>query len=210
MDEPLAFLGDQMRTRLRTAIRRIHRERGMTSLLVTANQHDAMALSDRIGVLFNGVVHQIGTPDDLYWRPATASVARFFGEPAMNVLPAQVSRSGDRNGTKVEVLGRAVTLWTPLLADYVAKSVLVGIRPEDVVIGEPASRSIEGSVRATEPLGNTTLTELGTPDGSTLSCTLPGAAVPIGTVLDIGLKPDRLHLFDPGTELAILHPPSHR
>ena len=210
MDEPLAFLEAQMRARLHTAIRQIHDERGMTIVLVTASQHDAMALSDRIGVLIDGVLHQIGSPHDVYSRPATAAVARFFGEPSMNVLAADVLGSSPAEGTQLEILGQVVTMWTPLLADYVGRSVLVGVRPEDVVIGAEASRGIEAHVHATEPLGSATLTEVSTLDGPTLSCRLPGSAPPIGTVLDIGLRPERLHLFDPATELAFLHPPARR
>ncbi len=204
MDEPLAHLEDLVRLRLRADILRIHRARGLTTLLVTASQHDAMAMSDRIVVLFDGVIHQVGTPTDVYERPATAQVATFFGEPSMNVLPARVQAG--RGERVVELLGRRVPMWSPCLDPYDGSSVLVGFRPNDVVLGGPADDSIEVEVRATEPLGHETFAETVTPDGVRISCTIPGRAPPVGTTLDLGLRPERLHLFDPSTQLAMLHP----
>jgi multiple sugar transport system ATP-binding protein len=204
LDEPFGYLEDQVRLRLRGDIMRIHADRGLTSLMVTASQHDAMAMSDRIVVLFDGVVHQIGTPRDVYERPATSRVARFFGEPPMNVVPAPVTAGG--GGRQVEILGRSVPVWTPLVDAYHGRTVLVGFRPEDVVAGEAADVGIEVRVRATEPLGRMTLVEGVTRDGVRIDCTVPGAPPPLGLTLDLGLRPDRIHLFDPATELAVLHP----
>ena len=74
MDEPFAYLEDQIRLRLRADIVRIHRDRGLTTIMATASQHDAMAMSDRIGVLIDGILHQVGTPSDVYDRPETADI----------------------------------------------------------------------------------------------------------------------------------------
>ncbi|MGI9645183.1 MAG: ABC transporter ATP-binding protein [Ilumatobacteraceae bacterium] len=204
MDEPLAYLEDQIRLRLRADIMRIHRERGLTTLMATASQHDAMAMSDRIGVLFDGVLHQVGAPLDVYDRPATAQVAAFFGEPAMNVLPASVRIVGGERW--VDVAGLHLRMWTPVLDDFDRRPILVGIRPENLVPGGRADASIEASVRAVEPMGRQTLVEARTPDGLRVDCVLPGVAPPIGTTLDLGVPPDRVHLFDPVTRQAVFHP----
>jgi multiple sugar transport system ATP-binding protein len=204
LDEPFGYLEDQVRLRLRGDIVHINRERGLTTLMVTASQHDAMAMSDRIAVLFDGVIHQIGSPLDVYDRPATAQVARFFGEPPMNVVPARVVVDGD--GRRLELLGRSLPVWTPLVDEYHDRAILVGFRPEDVVAGDPADTGIEVRVRATEPLGRMTLVDGVTPHGVRIDCTVPGAPPPIGLTLDLGLRPERLHLFDPATGFAVLHP----
>ena len=204
MDEPLAYLEDQIRLRLRADIMRVHVDRGLTTLMATASQDDAMAMSDRIVVMFDGVVHQVAEPFDIYDYPDTAQVAAFFGAPGMNVLPASVrSVGGERI---VDLLGLELKLWTPLLDRFAGQPVLVGIRPEDLVPGGKATESIEVRVKAVEPLGRQTLTETQTRHGERIDCVLPGMPPPIGTTLDLGVPPNRLHLFDPVTQRAVFHP----
>ncbi len=207
MDEPLAYLEDQIRLRLRADIMRVHSDRGLTTLMATASQDDAMAMSDRIVVMFDGVIHQVGTPLDVYGHPVTAQVASFFGEPGMNVLPGSVRVA---NGERVvDLLGLQLKLWTPVLDDFAGAPILVGIRPEDLVPGGRATESIEVRVKAVEPLGRQTRTEAYTPHGERIDCVLPGMPPPIGTTLDLGVPPDRLHLFDPVTQRAVFHPRPH-
>lgn len=204
MDEPFGFLDDQVHLRLRSEIMRINRDRQLTSILVTASQHDAMAMSDRIAVLFDGVVHQIGSPDDVYHRPETAAVARFFGEPAMNVVPARVNAGGEER--RLDFLGWASTMWSPLLDRYRGREVLVGFRPHDMVPGDATTNSVEVRITATEPLGRETMVAGSTPDGTTVNGVTPGQPPPIGMTIDFGVRADRLHVFDPVTGGALLHP----
>ncbi len=204
MDEPLAFLEDQVRLRVRTEIRRVHEDRGLTSMLVTASQHDAMAICDRIAVLIDGRLEQYGTPDEVYDRPATVNVARFFGEPEMNIVPARVDVIGtDRT---VELLGRRVTTRVPALDEYHGRYVLVGVRPQDFVVGAAIADSIEATVQTTEPMGYQTLLTARTATGVLVNAVAAGAAPRVGTLLDLAIQADRLHLFDPGTGMAIHHP----
>jgi ABC-type sugar transport system ATPase subunit len=206
MDEPLAFLEDQVRLRLRSEIVRLHRERGLTSLLVTASQHDAMAMCDRIAVLFEGRLEQYACPADVYHRPATVEVARFFGEPPMNLLPGRVDVSGGRR--RVSVLGRWVPATTAELDVYHGRDVVVGVRPEDLVAGAPVAESVEVMVRATESNGFRTAVTAATEPGERVECVIAGLPPRIGTVLDLHVPADRLHFFDPPTGLAIHHPPA--
>ena len=151
MDEPLAYLEDQVRLRLRAEIVRLHHERGLTSLLVTASQHDAMAMCDRIAVLFDGRLEQYASPADVYQRPATVEVARFFGEPPMNILTGRVDVIGGRR--RISVLGRWVPVHTPEVDVYHGRDIVVGVRPEDLVAGQPMEESVEVTVEVTESVG---------------------------------------------------------
>ena len=205
MDEPLAHLEDQVRLRVRGDIVRVHHDRGLTSLLVTASQHDAMAMCDRIAVLFDGGLEQFGAPGDVYARPATVAVARFFGEPPMNVVNGRVEVAGTTR--RIRALGRSLPVSTPEVDVYNGRDVLIGVRPEDLVVGAPTTVSVEATVQTTESIGYQTMVDAVTPDGTLLHCVTPGRAPRIGTVLDVALPSDRLHIFDPTTQMAIFHPP---
>lgn len=204
MDEPLAFLEDQVRLRLRSEIVRLHHERGLTSLLVTASQQDAMAMCDRIAVLLEGRLEQYAHPVDVYGRPATVEVARFFGEPPMNIMSGRVDVGGlDR---RVCVLGRWVEVTTPEVDAYHGREVVVGVRPEDLEVGRPTLESVEVRVETTEAIGFRTAVTTSTASGERINCVTPGVAPRPGTVLDVAVPADRLHFFDPATGLAIHHP----
>jgi multiple sugar transport system ATP-binding protein len=205
MDEPLAFLEDQVRLRLRAEIVRLHHERGLTSLLVTASQHDAMAMCDRIAVLFEGRLEQYATPADVYARPATIEVARFFGEPPMNIVTGRVDAStGDR---RIRILGRWVRVRTPEIDPYHGRDLVVGVHPEDLVAGAPQNESVEVTVMTTESIGYQSAVTAATADGVLVDCVTRGRAPRPGTVLDLQVPGDRLHFFDPATGLAVFHPP---
>ena len=203
MDEPLANLEDQVRLRLRGEIVRLHHDRGLTSMVVTASQHDAMAMCDRIAVLFDGCLEQYGTPADVYARPATAAVARFFGEPSMNIVSGRVEVTGTTR--RVWVLGQPVPVSCRELDVYHGRDVLVGVRPEDLIAGAPTTDSVEVHVQTTEPIGYQTMVNAETRDGVRLDCVTPGRPPRVGTVLDLAMA--RVHVFDPVTGMAVHHPP---
>ncbi len=199
LDEALANLEDQVRLTLRNDLVSVQRDRGLTTVLATANQQDAMAMCDRVAVLFDGIVHQIGNPFDVYDRPATTSVAAFFGEPAMNLLPATIEADG-----AFSVLG--VRVVSPRAIPTDSAEVIVGVRPDEVVIGSALDSAIEVGVVATEPLGHITHIHGETRRGHRFNCVLRGAPPPVGTTLDIGLRPDRVHVFEPISGDALVHP----
>ncbi len=204
MDEPLANLEDQVRHRLRREILQVHHDRSLTTVIATASQHDAMAMSDRIAVLFGGLIDQVGTPHEIFERPATARVAAFFGEPAMNLVTSRVR--SDAGSRIVDVLGVRLRMWTRLLEPYVGSEVTVGVRPGDFQLGAALDRSISGRVTSTEPLGHESIVGVETAAGHPMRCVVKGRPPRVGTTLDLGLAADRLHLFDPATGLAIHHP----
>lgn len=206
MDEPLGYLEDQVRLQLRSEIVNVHHDRGLTSLMVTASQQDAMAMCDRIAVLFDGRLEQFGRPHDVYSRPATVSVARFFGEPPMNIVAGRVEVAGAAR--RIWTLGRPLAVATPAVDVYNGREVLVGVRPEDFVAGASSVDSVEVRVQTTEAIGYQTLINAETPDGVRIDCVTPGRSPRAGTVLDLALPEDRIHIFDPATGMAIHHPQS--
>ena len=128
LDEPLSALDAKVRTTLRDEIRRIQTEVGITTLFVTHDQEEALAISDRICVMSNGCIEQLGTPTDVYRAPATAFVARFVG--TMNELPGEVGAGGE-----VDVLG--VRTSVPNAAHLEVGSALnLLVRPEDLTLAE--------------------------------------------------------------------------
>src|SRR3984885_9817034 len=128
MDEPLSNLDAKLRVQMRGEIARLQRRLGTTTVYVTHDQTEAMTLGDRVVVMRGGAVQQIGTPDELYERPANLFVAGFIGSPAMNFFPATVTATGLR------LSFGEVTLTQPVLdllaAHSAPENVVVGVRPE--------------------------------------------------------------------------------
>jgi multiple sugar transport system ATP-binding protein len=136
MDEPLSNLDAKLRVQMRSEISRIQRDLGVTTVYVTHDQTEAMTLGHQVAVMRNGVLQQVGTPQDLYRAPANAFVGAFIGSPAMNLLEATLVADG---GGLVAQVGSHqlrvppdVLSLRPALSDYVGRRVALGIRPEDM------------------------------------------------------------------------------
>ncbi len=154
MDEPLSNLDAKQRVTMRTEITQIHRETGATTIYVTHDQTEAMTMADRIVVMKDGYIQQIGTPYELYFNPVNTFVAGFIGEPPMNLI-----KTGLKDG--VAMLGSNRLDLSPLfsketLDKYNGKDVIIGFRPEAVVLGEKAADSftLKCNVELTELLGD--------------------------------------------------------
>lgn len=129
LDEPLTNLDARLRIALRLEFKKLHRDTGQTLLYVTHDQIEALSLSDRIGVLNNGRFEQVGTPDDIYDRPASEFVARFIGSPPMNILPAELkAKDGALHavGVGFEAVVAGTSSKTP------PSHAAIGIRPEEI------------------------------------------------------------------------------
>ena len=213
LDEPLARVDGILRSKLRADVVRVQRQFGLTTLLVTADQEDAMAIADRVAVLDRGRLQQVGRPLDLYERPANVAVATFLGEPAMNVIPATVVEGGRRRAYRIG--GQRVTAHAPVAERLFGQTVLVGIRPEDVRIESTAApETIPAVVTRTEVRGSTTVVELqvdGLADRHgrsplTLKAVRRGYGVRPGDTAGVALDGTRLHVFDRETGSALAHP----
>jgi ABC-type sugar transport system ATPase subunit len=155
LDEPLSNLDAQLRLLMRVEIKRLHRALGITTILVTHDQVEAMTMADRIVILNNGVVQQIGSPHELYHRPTNSFVSGFIGSPPMNFLTVRVATADGR------LVFDSVGLRLPVperlgcrLGERVGGDLVVGVRPEDIQISPtPAPDGLEGRIVDVEPLG---------------------------------------------------------
>ncbi|MCC7115347.1 MAG: sn-glycerol-3-phosphate ABC transporter ATP-binding protein UgpC [Burkholderiales bacterium] len=194
-DEPLSNLDAKLRVAMRAEIKALHQRLKTTTVYVTHDQVEAMTMADRIVVMRDGVVEQIGEPLELYDRPRNLFVAQFIGSPAMNVVDGRLRGAGV--GTVVETLDGV--RW-PVLREPAAAAgldVSYGVRPEHLAVVERGSAdSVAGEVIVVEPTGAETelLVRIGT---SEINVTSHGRAkIGPGDPIALRVAPDSVHLFD--------------
>ena len=214
MDEPISNLDAKLRSEMRAEIKWRQRQLGTTMLYVTHDQIEAMSMADRVAVLEEGSIQQIGTPIDIYNSPANLFVAGFIGNPSMNLLSCHLVADGD------QFFGRLAGGFQFLITDSEtvrtltnsAKDarVVLGVRPEDVIVNHqamPGATSIE--IYSFEPLGAETIVELiigKNEQGANLilRARAPSTlSVEIGQTLNMAFVPERLHFFYRDTGQAI-------
>ena len=160
MDEPLSNLDAKLRVEMRGEITSLQRRIGTPTLYVTHDQTEAMTMGDRVAILRDGVLEQLGTPAELYERPVNMFVASFIGSPAMNLIEGRCEADGGapvvRFGDSSLAVPDAVASRCPELREFAGREICVGIRPEDFVAatGPGAEDSIEVHVTRAESLGS--------------------------------------------------------
>jgi multiple sugar transport system ATP-binding protein len=191
-DEPLSNLDAKLRVQMRTEIKELHQRLRTTTVYVTHDQIEAMTMADKIVVMHDGIVEQMGAPLELYDRPANMFVAGFIGSPAMNMLQARLTP----DARHVELDGAQLPVSAP--PGHGGQPVMVGIRPEHVVLAQGQPGAVPFKVDFVEALGADTLVHghLGEARAD-LTVRLPGIMqIASGDVLPLGISPERLHLFD--------------
>jgi multiple sugar transport system ATP-binding protein len=193
-DEPLSNLDAALRVETRSQIARLHRELQATMIFVTHDQVEAMTLADRIVVLNAGRIEQVGTPRDVYHRPANIFVAGFIGSPAMNLLSAKLHR-----GAAMELgWGRHLT-WPgaiPALPDNA--TVTLGVRPDRVVLVTPDKAEAQGEVTLAEHLGDETILHVRIADATSLTIKCGGdVTAAVGDNVDLAFDLTGACLFGP-------------
>lgn len=193
LDEPLSNLDAELRVRMRHEFARLHGELGATMIYVTHDQLEAMTLANRIVVMSEGRVEQVGGPIALYDAPATLAVARAIGSPGMNFAAATVV-AADAEGVALR-LGDGAEVRAAVRAP-VGAAVTMGVRPEHLVLDEQGP--FGGAVELFERLGPLSFAHLGTPGAHhTLVAQLPGdRRVMLGATLRFGIRPELVHAFD--------------
>src|SRR5581483_10191893 len=154
LDEPLSNLDAQLRTQMRAELKLLFTRIEGTVVYVTHDQAEAMTLSDRLVVMRDGEVQQVGAPLDVYNNPVNAFVARFLGSPAINLIPGRLERGGEgarfvANGLAIPLVGRLARL----AADAPEADVILGIRPEDMLIATPDD-GFPARIDVIEPMGS--------------------------------------------------------
>jgi sn-glycerol 3-phosphate transport system ATP-binding protein len=194
-DEPLSNLDAKLRVQMRIEIKRLQASLGITSVYVTHDQVEAMTLGHRLMVLNAGTVEQIGTPIELYERPATVFVGGFIGSPAMNLLEARIAAGG---GAVALGGGESLALNGQAGGTSAGTAVTVGIRPEHVALAGLAAATAHLTVDVVEQLGADTMVHghFGA-DRSALTVRLSGVQNPrAGERLPLVIAPCHIHLFD--------------
>ena len=212
-DEPLSNLDAKLRVDMRTEIKKLHQKLGTTIVYVTHDQIEAMTLSTRIAVMYDGYVQQLGTPKEIYDTPANIFVATFMGSPAMNVLPAKLV---DMNGAiHAEVAGSdgpkhlRIEDAPEAYRDYIGKSVMLGVRPEAITDPEGADRnarniqSLTNGVTVTEPAGADTFVTMSLGGKDCVARMRADAEAHPGQPFEFAVNMDKAVLFDPSTEARI-------
>jgi len=182
LDEPLSNLDAQIRLQARSEIRRLHQELGITTILVTHDQAEALAMADRVAVFRDGRLHQVGTAQELYERPADTFVAAFVGHPPMNLLEGAVEDGFFRAGEVV----------IPVPESWPRGEGVLGVRPEDLKLGE----GVPSSARVVEPMGREVLVTAELGAGKVVKIlTNPQVRVMPGSAIQVSFPPEKLYLF---------------
>jgi multiple sugar transport system ATP-binding protein len=208
LDEPLSNLDAKLRTAMRAEISRLHKRLQTTFVYVTHDQTEAMTMGDRIVVMKDGIIQQNDTPQNLYDFPCNLFVAGFIGSPQMNFIDAVISQQG--NSYVAEFCGSRVTLPAKMgkeqLGSYVGKTVVLGIRPEDIdAVPNDQPHDVEAKIEIAELMGAEINLHL---DCQSNKLVVRAASTYHGREGDIGalvLDPNKIHLFDKDTERAIAH-----
>jgi multiple sugar transport system ATP-binding protein len=206
MDEPIGALDATLREDMRAEIKRLHIARGSTSVYVTHDQIEAMSLADRIVIMHDGILQQVGVPDEVYLKPANLFVAQFVGSPVMNV--ADISLQSQNGGTSVLIEGASKGFTFPAgpLDHLKAASagVSLGIRPEAVLLHhEAAPGCIEAETTNIETLGSHDIADVRIGSATLRARTESGFASGEGQKLWVSLDPAQAHFFDRASGLSL-------
>jgi ABC-type sugar transport system ATPase subunit len=212
MDEPLSHLDAKLRAYMRAELKRLQKDLGITTVFVTHDQLEAMTMADRVAVMALGVLQQHGTPMELFQQPANVFVAKFIGEPSMNLLPCEIKSEGERaylvgEGLQVNL---ADAVRQKVLDGVTNNKVLMGVRPQHMSLhqgGHLESNGhnfVNGAVYVSEPLGAETLVRVRV--GKELVQVLADDKVKVDLDEPVGLEipADRFFVFDTTTEKRVL------
>ena len=216
MDEPLSHVDADVRYRARAEIKHIKAISNSTVIYVTHDQVEAVALADRVIVMDLGVIQQIGTPKELYFKPANLFVAGFMGEPPINLIPGVISFTDEAmkitwcedEKSVLHISNKDVPAAAKkALNEYAGKEVVVGIRPQRLVIaavsGKRAERELTGTLLVHEFLGKTGIAQVDLGHSVVECVTAPSIPQQAGDTVSVSAAFEDLHFFDPETTCRI-------
>ncbi len=205
MDEPIGALDAKLREEMRAEIKRLHIKQGSTTIYVTHDQVEAMSLADRIVIMHEGILQQVGTPEEVYQRPANIFVAQFVGSPVMNMVAADVGEKGKK--ARVGIGGNGVTFEFPAettnklsAAGAQPGDLSLGVRPEGVLISPTAEPGyIEVTAGIIEPLGSHDIVDLEIGGDMIRARTPSGLVSGPGQQVWARIDPVQAHFFETGS-----------
>ena len=206
-DEPLSNLDAKLRVQMRVELKKLHLRLGTTAIYVTHDQVEAMTLGDRVVVMKDGVVQQVGEPLELYNQPANRFVAGFIGSPAMNFAAVTLSEAdgslvAGNSGLRIrlpEATGQR-------LRGHAGQEVTLGVRPEDLTVAgaaDPDHLCFDAVIEVIEQLGSEILLDMKVGEHVMVASVEPTVRVKVRDRLRIAMRPSRLHVFDAQTGAAI-------
>jgi len=206
-DEPLSNLDAKLRVQMRVELKKLHQRLGTTAVYVTHDQVEAMTLGDRVVVMRDGLVQQVGEPLDLYNSPANRFVAGFIGSPAMNFATVKMTDGDGRltaknAGLELEVPQSHIER----LKSHIGREVTLGIRPENLHVAtdsDPAGFTFPSKVEVVEQLGSEILLDVRVGGDTMVAAVDPTIRARVQDQIRLAVNPARLHFFDAHTELAI-------
>jgi len=206
-DEPLSNLDAKLRVQMRVELKKLHDKLGTTAIYVTHDQVEAMTLGDRVVVMRDGVVQQMGEPMDLYNSPANRFVAGFLGSPAMNFFDVRLNVD---NGAAWAVAdGMRLKLPPPMmsrLGPHAGKELIMGVRPEDFRVAtgsDPTELNLDVVVDVVERLGSSILLDVSVGQTTAVAAVEPTVSAAMHDRLQLAINPNRIHFFDRQTEAAM-------
>ena len=209
MDEPISHLDASLRTQMRDELEDLVRKLGVTTIYVTHDQVESMAMADRIAVMDLGVIQQIGTPKEIYSKPCNEFVAGFIGEPPMNFAECELTKENDGFRLQSQSFNIALSpaLNEKLSAYQGASQVKIGIRPEDVSIAQPeANNSVAAIVDFVEVQGERNILTLNLSGGEIFLVITPSEYKPaLNSTVHLQFDMEHLHIFvtETGQNLSI-------
>ena len=196
-DEPLSNLDASLRVQMRIEISKLHNKLGATMIYVTHDQVEAMTLADKIVVLRDGLVEQVGSPLELYHYPSNQFVAGFIGSPQMNFVHTKISDISDK-GVAVSLPG-GKEVWTQVHCHEarVGDSVVLGIRPEHMTIAKAGKGEMQGKISLIEEMGGESYVYIALDNGETITLRVAGECdLPEGADIALNIPAELCHLFN--------------
>ena len=208
-DEPLSNLDAKLRVQMRTEIKRIHQRVKTTVVYVTHDQVEAMSLADRIVVMNNGIIEQVGPPQEMYDNPKTRFVAGFIGSPAMNFVPCKLTKNGDglsiklTEGLDLKVPGEREKRYR----SHVDRDLIFGIRPEHLTESRQHTNEQQQdfgcNVSVLEPMGIDTMVFMEIGNVEVCARAAPDSVKNAGEIMTFTIDMQKMHLIDPSTDTVL-------
>ena len=206
-DEPLSNLDAKLRVAMRAELKKLHDRLQATVIYVTHDQVEAMTMGDRIVIMKDGLIQQVGAPLEVYAHPQNQFVAGFIGSPAMNFIPCTVSsKDGQLFFTNPGLNLVVPSSRAKALAAYAGKPVTMGVRPEELreaTPQDPANTVFDAMVEVVEPIGHEIYLDVQAGPVELIARVSPDTPAKVGQKIKLAATVEKLHAFDPQTEKAI-------